>query len=79
MKKKTILILCLVVVFVLLVPISAAYKDGGTTTFTSLTYKIICWNAMDDNYENGYKTGIEVHFFPNNFKSLDEYNYQSAN
>lgn len=72
MKKKN-LVLIIVIILILIVPIPVAYKDGGTTTFTSLTYKIICWNSMDDNYENGYKTGIEVYFFPNNFKSLNEY------
>lgn len=50
-----------------------SYKDGGTTTFRSLSYIIIKWQSMDDDYEGDYKTGTEIHFFPNNFKGLDDY------
>jgi len=69
MKK---LIAVLVVLVLLLTPYVEVYKDGGTKTFTSLTYKIILWNelpAVDGNH----KTGIEVYLFPNNFFSLSHY------
>lgn len=71
-KYKRILIV--VVLLALLVPIPTAYKDGGTQTFTALTYKIIRWNSMNPvGSTEEYKTGTEVHFFPNNFKNLSEY------
>ncbi len=69
MKK---IIAVLVVLAVLLTPYVQVYKDGGTKTFTSLTYKIIVWNelpAVDGNH----KTGTEIYFFPNNFFRLSRY------
>ena len=69
-KWKRILIICLLLA-VLLVPIREAWKDGGTVTYTSLTYKYIRWNCMRDVDEENY-TGTSIYFFPKNFKSLDE-------
>ncbi len=41
MKKRIVIIF---IIFILLIfPIKNTYKDGGTVTYTSLTYKIICW------------------------------------
>ncbi len=48
------------------------YKDGGTKTFSSMTYIIISWNQLDDS-PDGYRTGIEIHYFPNNFHNLSYY------
>lgn len=52
-------------------PIRDIYKDGGTRTYTALTYKVIVWNHMLDS--DATKTGVEVHLFPNNFRRLDDY------
>lgn len=68
--KKMIIVLIFILI-ILLFPIKLQYKDGGTTEYKSLTYRIIKWHRLDDYYENGYKTGTEVHFFPNNFKPID--------
>lgn len=38
------------------------YEDGGTLTYSSLTYEIIIWRSV-----NG-KNDIEFYFFPENFK-----------
>ncbi len=67
MKNKKLLkvFLILVFVFILFFPFKSVYEDGGTTTYSSLTYKVIIWNTLDG------KTGTEVHIFPNNFHSLD--------
>lgn len=70
MNKKTIII---IVLLVLLFPIKFQYMDGGTKEYKALTYQIIKWHAINENYESGYKTGTEVHFFPNNFRSIDYY------
>lgn len=71
MKKKRILVtLVVLALLILLVPVPALYKDGGTKTFTSLTYKVIIWNRLDG------KRGTEVHFFPNNFHILSYYDDQ---
>ena len=70
-KKKIIIIVSMIFLIILLVPIKLQYKDGGTIEYKSLTYKIIKWHRLDEYYENGLKTGTEIHFFPNNFKPID--------
>ncbi len=46
-KGKRVVLIVLLLLAVLLVPIpSAPYTDGGTRTFTSLTYKIVKWNIL---------------------------------
>ncbi len=69
MKK---FIAVIVVFAVLFTPYVQVYKDGGTKTFTSLTYKIIVWNELPA-IDGGHKTGVEIYFFPNNFFGLSHY------
>ncbi|MBQ8337973.1 MAG: hypothetical protein IJY33_02400 [Oscillospiraceae bacterium] len=69
MKK---LVVVLVVLAVLLTPFVQVYRDGGTRTFTSLTYKIIIWKELPA-VDGSHKTGVEVYFFPNNFFELSHY------
>lgn len=70
MKKKKWTIILFAVLVLLVIPIpTGVYKDGGTKTYTSLTYKIIDWNHM-------YGVGaiydkIKVYPFPMNFMSFD--------
>lgn len=53
----------------LLIPIpTGVYKDGGTKTYTALTYKIVDWNHLSDN---GIYDTTKVYPFPMNFMSLD--------
>ena len=71
MKKKIwIPIIVIVVLAILFIPIpSGVYKDGGTRSYTALTYKLVDWNRMitaDETYDE-----TRVYFFPNNFKSID--------
>ena len=67
MKSKTKLILTIVVLFILLFPITAIYKDGGTKTYTSLLYKVIIWKNIDSS------KSTDFYFFPFNLKTLDSY------
>lgn len=54
---------------ILCVPIpTGVVKDGGTRTYTALTYKIVDWNRITG--EAVYDE-TKVYLFPNNFKSLD--------
>lgn len=62
----------LVVLAVLFTPFVQVYKDGGTKTFTSLTYKIIAWKELPA-VDGSHKTGTEIYFFPNNFFDLSHY------
>lgn len=72
MRKRFPMILgTVVLLLILFFPIRELYKDGGTRTYTALTYKVIIWNHMLDTGTT--KTGVEVHLFPNNFRRLDDY------
>ena len=73
MKKKKRIIVITIVFFLLIVfvPIpTGVYKDGGTRTYTALTYKVVCWNRLVN--ENNKYTKTSLYFIPDNFKDLDE-------
>ena len=72
MKKSHMAMLTAVLfLFILLIPIpSGVVRDGGTRTFTALTYKIIKWNRNVDADE--IYTDVDVYFLPDNFKSIEE-------
>ncbi|MBO4865704.1 MAG: hypothetical protein J5582_03925 [Ruminococcus sp.] len=71
---KNIIVIAITIIFVLfiiLVPIpTGTSKDGGTRTYTALTYKVVKWNRIWD--ESHKYTGTSVYLFPDNFKSIDE-------
>ncbi len=67
-----LLIVAFIIIF-LFFPIRIQYKDGGSVEYKATTYKIIKWHRMNENYDNGIKEGIEFHFFPTNFHSIDYY------
>ena len=66
-KKKLIIVFAVIAVVLLLIPVRKVYEDGGTQTYTSLTYKVIVWKQIDG------KSGTEFYIFPNNFHQLDYY------
>lgn len=72
MKKKIIIIIIvLILLIVLFTPFSIkTYKDGGTRTYTALTYKIVRWNKIINVNEIYKKTS--VYWLPSSFKSIDE-------
>lgn len=65
--KVTIIIICLLVLFL---PHKSIYHDGGTTTYSALTYKIIIWHRIspEKTYED-----TDFYIFPFNFHKLDWY------
>ena len=67
MKKILIIVFAVIAVALLLIPVRKVYEDGGTQTYTSLTYKVIVWKQIDG------KSGTEFYLFPNNFHQLDYY------
>ena len=46
MRKKTKIILVLLILILVLPIPNFAIKDGGTKTYTALTYKIVDWNRL---------------------------------
>ena len=62
--KKAVLVLIILLVCVLLIPIKVQYKDGGTTSFHSLSYEIIQYHKLvDGKAPNQYEVGSGVKVF----------------
>ena len=80
MKKKTVkIILLIVLLMILFFPFAwRTYEDGGTRTYTALTYKVVKWNRLlgTGNTELGGDSdrygATSVFWFPDNFKSYEE-------
>lgn len=74
-KKAKRLIIGIFIVFALImtVPIPTGQcKDGGTKTYTSLTYKIVVWNHLyDDGEEIQTYHKTKIYWFPDNYSTLD--------
>ncbi len=66
--KKTVAIILLIVTLLFPIPLGTL-KDGGTTIYASLTYKIVNWKKFTDSYKRYEKT--RVYFLPYNFYSLN--------
>lgn len=61
MKKKTIVIIGLILLLVIcLVPKRDIYKDGGTIKYSALTYEIVKYHELNSRYSSGYKTGWQI-------------------
>lgn len=70
MKKKLIIAaVCILAVLFTPVP-TETYKDGGTRTYTALTYKVVKWRRAASEHTIFIYTS--VYWFPDNFKTLDE-------
>ena len=55
---------------ILVIPIPTGIaRDGGTRTYTALTYKIVDWNRITG--ESAVYDETKLYLFPNNFKSID--------
>lgn len=73
MKKWKLTTICVIVLLILFVPITAHCNDGGTTVYTSLTYQVIVWHKMhsikneDGSYTHGYLEDVDFYIFPFNF------------
>ncbi len=72
MKRKIwLIILTVAMLIVLFAPIpTGVCNDGGTRTYTALTYKIVNWRRLVGD-ETPYEQ-TRVYWFPNNFKPIDE-------
>ena len=68
--RKRIWIIAAIFLAALFIPIpTGVCKDGGTRTYTALTYKITDWNRITGPVTT-YDT-TKIYWFPNNFKSID--------
>lgn len=71
MKKKWILTIIVIFLLVILfVPMpTGTYRDGGTKTYSALTYKIVKWNRRIDD---GVYEKTKVYFLGDRYKSMEE-------
>ena len=71
MKKKWILTIIVVFLLVILfVPMpTGTYRDGGTKTYSALTYKIVKWKRLIDD---GVYEKTKVYTLGDRFKSLEK-------
>ena len=65
MKKKIIIIVCVVLV-IMLIPVKSQLKDGGTVEYKSILYKISKVHRLIDN---GFDIGTEIRIL--GFKVFD--------
>lgn len=63
MKKKKIIIICIIAIAVIasLIPIRTEYKDGGSVSYNAILYEVMHRHSMN-RYDGvlGYDIGTEV-------------------
>ncbi len=72
MKKKAWIwiVAGVLLLAILFAPIpTGVARDGGTRTYSALTYKIIDWNRLTTD---GIYEATKMYWFPNNFQSIDD-------
>ena len=70
MKKNWMIIAVIFILVLLFVPMpTGTYRDGGTKTYSSLTYKIVKWNRR---IEDGVYAKTKVYFLADRYQSIDK-------
>ena len=60
MKKKIVMIICVLLVVALLVPIPLRMKDGGTVKYQAVLYSVSDVHRLAPSEDGGYKEGIII-------------------
>ena len=71
-KKLLILCVCLLAIAILCFPMKTQFREGGTTFYSALAYRVIVWHVLSSD-ENGPRTGRDIYLFPNNFRDYEYY------
>ena len=58
MKRKAIIVLCVLFLAVLLIPIPLRLKDGGTVKYQALLYSISDVHRLVPSKASGYEDGV---------------------
>ena len=70
MKHKKALVITILIVLLLAIltfPVKLQFKDGGSVSWTALTYRVVKWyDFKTDSFET------KVYFIPDNFKNINE-------
>lgn len=70
MKKKTKIILIVLIILCFIPFPNGTVKDGGTKQFTALTYKVVKWNRLVD--ADYVYSETDLYVFPFNFLPVDK-------
>lgn len=76
MKTRTKVICAILLLLVLFTPIPQHWKDGGTTTYSALAYRIVDYRHNPFVYPKE-KQKLYVQFFPTNFGPWPEVEYRA--
>lgn len=76
MKKRTKVILIGIILLLLFTPIPEHYKDGGTSTYSALAYRIVDYRHNEFVYPKE-KQRLYIQFFPKNFGPWPEVEYRA--
>lgn len=60
MKKKIVMIFCVLLVIALLFPIPLRMKDGGTVKYQAVLYSISDVHRLAPSEDSGYEDGIII-------------------
>lgn len=60
MKKKIIIVFCILLILILLIPIPIHLKDGGTIVYQSILYRVEDVHSLVMDSEYGYEVGTVV-------------------
>ena len=75
-RRKSIIILTLVALFLFLPIPSFPMSDGGTVEFRAMTYTVVRWHRLLPTTSESGKADMyiktSVYGFPNNFKDIDD-------
>jgi len=63
-KKWVFIIVCIVILAGLLIPIPAAFDDGGTRQYRAIIYTVTRWRSIweEDGYD-GFLIGTQIDIF----------------
>ena len=60
MKKKSKIIIAVIILLVLLMPVQTRYKDGGSVRYRAVLYDISKYHQLDLESETGYNDGWNI-------------------
>lgn len=58
--KKSIYLICIVVLVLMLIPKVISYKDGGSKEYRAILYSVTKHHMISENSTNGYIDGLKI-------------------
>ncbi len=60
MKKRVIIVICILLALILLVPVPMHLKDGGTVVYNAVLYQVEDVHRIKDASEDEYLEGVII-------------------